>query len=371
MKKNKIKNIKKYNNGAEINFQDVNNGFQSPVFYQDPNRFKTIVPEPEARVKWLEDLADVGKASLSIGSVVANVIPGFGQAISAGLSAVNSAVGPTRSQQVNKKKGKGDFLTGLDDVGSKVSTGLQSMQGGREQTPLLGEDMQMRDGSTNIDDMIMKKLKFANGGDITPPWYEYSKFPERIQDSTRREDQIFGFYSNLRDQGRSAQEAQNAIKEMNKHYGNEYRQFPINSYHGFDYKDLGNLKQHEMNYKKLLKQANGGMVPIQAEQDENFILPNGEIMQSNADSMHEQMGANEVTDILPENSYGTSVRNKMSLKELRINRGVSQKYVSEKIGMTQQQYSKLEQGKRSIELMQAKKLASILEVKLEKLIENL
>ena len=61
----------------------------------------------------------------------------------------------------------------------------------------------------------------------------------------------------------------------------------------------------------------------------------------------------------------------MSLKELRINRGVSQKFVSEKIGMTQQQYSKLEQGKRSIELMQAKKLASILEVKLEKLIENL
>ena len=61
----------------------------------------------------------------------------------------------------------------------------------------------------------------------------------------------------------------------------------------------------------------------------------------------------------------------MSLKELRIDRGVSQRYVSEKIGMTQQQYSKLEQGKRSIELMQAKKLASILEVKLEKLIENL
>lgn len=61
----------------------------------------------------------------------------------------------------------------------------------------------------------------------------------------------------------------------------------------------------------------------------------------------------------------------MSLKELRINRGISQRYVSEKIGMTQQQYSKLEQGKRSIELMKAKELANVLGVKLEKLIENL
>lgn len=61
----------------------------------------------------------------------------------------------------------------------------------------------------------------------------------------------------------------------------------------------------------------------------------------------------------------------MSLKELRIKRGVSQRYVSEKIGMTQQQYSKLEQGKRSIELKQAKELANVLDVSIDTLIKHL
>ena len=61
----------------------------------------------------------------------------------------------------------------------------------------------------------------------------------------------------------------------------------------------------------------------------------------------------------------------MSLKELRINRGVSQRYVSEKIGMTQQQYSKLEQGKSGIEAKKAKELANVLGVTVNKLIENL
>lgn len=61
----------------------------------------------------------------------------------------------------------------------------------------------------------------------------------------------------------------------------------------------------------------------------------------------------------------------MSLKELRIKRGVSQRYVSEKIGMTQQQYSKLEQGKSGIEAKKAKQLADTLGVKLDDLIKHL
>lgn len=266
MKKNKIKNIKKYKNGAEINFQDVNNGFQNPVFYQDPNRFKTIVPEPEARNFFMESLADLGKGALSIGSVVANVIPGYGQAISAGLSAINSAVGPTRSQQVAKKKGKGDFLTSLDDVGSKVSAGLQNMQGSKEGTS-------------------------GNGiiGDVT-----------KITDP----------------------EVQTQ--------GDSWFKLPKNQYEAPKIKNGGMIQKYN----------NGAMVPIQAEQDENFILPNGEIMQSQADAMHEQMGANEITDMLPENSYGTSVRNKMSLKELS-------PYLDEKtLPMFQEIYKKI--GKKSI-----------------------
>lgn len=61
----------------------------------------------------------------------------------------------------------------------------------------------------------------------------------------------------------------------------------------------------------------------------------------------------------------------MSLKELRIKRGVSQRYVSEKIGMTQQQYCKFEQGKSRIDFVKGVKLAKVLGVKLDELIKHL
>ena len=61
----------------------------------------------------------------------------------------------------------------------------------------------------------------------------------------------------------------------------------------------------------------------------------------------------------------------MSLKQLRINNGMSQKTLAEKIGWKQAEYSKLESGKRGIELKQAKQLADTLGVKLDDLIKHL
>ena len=61
----------------------------------------------------------------------------------------------------------------------------------------------------------------------------------------------------------------------------------------------------------------------------------------------------------------------MSLKELRIKKGMSQTTLAKEIGWRQAEYSKLESGKRGIELKQAKQLADTLGVKLDELIKHL
>lgn len=61
----------------------------------------------------------------------------------------------------------------------------------------------------------------------------------------------------------------------------------------------------------------------------------------------------------------------MSIKELRIKKGLSQKALGEKIHWTQKEISKLESGKRGIELKQAKQLADTLGIKLDDLIKHL
>lgn len=61
----------------------------------------------------------------------------------------------------------------------------------------------------------------------------------------------------------------------------------------------------------------------------------------------------------------------MSLKQLRIKKCLSQKALGDKINWTQKEISKLESGKRGIELKQAKQLADTLGVKLDELIKHL
>lgn len=61
----------------------------------------------------------------------------------------------------------------------------------------------------------------------------------------------------------------------------------------------------------------------------------------------------------------------MSLKQLRVKKKLTQKQVAELIGMDRTEYTRLENGKRSIELMKAKELANVLGVTVNKLIENL
>lgn len=50
------------------------------------------------------------------------------------------------------------------------------------------------------------------------------------------------------------------------------------------------------------------------------------------------------------------------LKELRKKRGLSQQFVSEKLGITQQAYSLIENGNRKLSVELAKALAAILQV---------
>lgn len=50
------------------------------------------------------------------------------------------------------------------------------------------------------------------------------------------------------------------------------------------------------------------------------------------------------------------------LKELRKQRGLSQQFVSEKLGITQQAYSLIENGNRKLSVELAKALAAILQV---------
>ena len=61
----------------------------------------------------------------------------------------------------------------------------------------------------------------------------------------------------------------------------------------------------------------------------------------------------------------------MSLKELRIKKGMSQTTLAKEIGWRQAEYSKLESGKRKIDFVKGVKLAKVLGVKLDELIKHL
>lgn len=61
----------------------------------------------------------------------------------------------------------------------------------------------------------------------------------------------------------------------------------------------------------------------------------------------------------------------MSLKQLRIKKGLSQKELGDKINWTQKEVSKLESGKRKIDFVKGVELAKVLGVKLDELIKHL
>jgi hypothetical protein len=82
----------------------------------------------------------------------------------------------------------------------------------------------------------------------------------------------------------------------------------------------------------------GGYVeetPIQAEefegQKETIALPDDQLIETNAEAPHEQMPDQQITDVLPENSYVFSARNKLSAKtamQLLLELGMDKKDVN-------------------------------------------
>ncbi|MCA9313154.1 hypothetical protein KDA08_02390, partial [Candidatus Saccharibacteria bacterium] len=65
-----------------------------------------------------------------------------------------------------------------------------------------------------------------------------------------------------------------------------------------NYMPVGNEKTTVESYIPL-----DAMIPIQTEKKELIVLPTGDITKVNAKKRHSQMSADEVTDIVPENSY--------------------------------------------------------------------
>ena len=116
-----------------------------------------------------------------------------------------------------------------------------------------------------------------------------------------------------------------------------------------DIKEILKERQRQANYKENNEKSKwispfvpspfpiGGYVnsPIQAEefqgQKETIALPNDQLIETNADFPHEQMPDQQITDVLPENSYVFSARNKLSAKtamQLLLELGMDKKDVN-------------------------------------------
>ncbi len=57
----------------------------------------------------------------------------------------------------------------------------------------------------------------------------------------------------------------------------------------------------------------------------------------------------------------------LQLKKIRINKGISQEQIADLIGMTQSNYSRRENGKKEITDSEWKKIAKVLDVKIEEI----
>ena len=116
-----------------------------------------------------------------------------------------------------------------------------------------------------------------------------------------------------------------------------------------DIKEILKERQRQANYKENNEKSKwispfvpspfpiGGYVnsPIQAEefqgQKETIALPNDQLIETNAEAPHEQMPDQQITDVLPENSYVFSARNKLSAKtamQLLLELGMDKKDVN-------------------------------------------
>lgn len=115
-----------------------------------------------------------------------------------------------------------------------------------------------------------------------------------------------GYISNKRTQ-RDMDYFNNMIDQLGGMYGN------VNSFGNSN--NLFNLPG--------FKQAEGGVInrqPIQAEkfegQPEQIVTPDGQIQSTNAQTSHEQMGDDHITDELPVGSHIQSARNSLNMKEI-------------------------------------------------------
>jgi hypothetical protein len=116
-----------------------------------------------------------------------------------------------------------------------------------------------------------------------------------------------------------------------------------------DIKEILKERQRQANYKENNEKSKwispfvpspfpiGGYVnsPIQAEefegQKETIALPDDQLIETNAEAPHEQMPDQQITDVLPENSYVFSARNKLSAKtamQLLLELGMDKKDVN-------------------------------------------
>lgn len=116
-----------------------------------------------------------------------------------------------------------------------------------------------------------------------------------------------------------------------------------------DVSEILKERQRQANYKENNEKSKwissfvpspfpiGGYVnsPIQAEefqgQKETIALPNDQLIETNAEAPHEQMPDQQITDVLPENSYVFSARNKLSAKtamQLLLELGMDKKDVN-------------------------------------------
>lgn len=163
--------------------------------------------------------------------------------------------------------------------------------------------------------------------------------------------------------GELAWKDRTTFNELRSSYPKEHRQYEhefdvnkLNSLHrkaqkkGLspkEFEDYKNLQRFlPKDYEQIDKEfkienrhqyAIGGYVnsPIQAEefqgQKETIALPNDQLIETNAEAPHEQMPDQQITDVLPENSYVFSARNKLSAKtamQLLLELGMDKKDVN-------------------------------------------